>query len=52
MKTSTAIDNMGSFTSANAVHYTSPSFELGGGSLTFMLGYTPEAGDAAGGLPI
>ena len=49
MKTSTAIDNMGSFTDSNAVMYTSPSFDLGGGSLSFMLGYTPEAGDAATG---
>ena len=49
MKTSTAIDNMGSFTDSNAVHYTSPTFDIGGGSLTFMLGYTPEAGDAATG---
>ena len=49
MKTSTAIDNMGSFTDANAVMYSSPSFDLGGGSVSFMLGYTPEAGDAATG---
>ena len=49
MKTSTAIDNMGALSDGNQVMYSSPSFDLGGGSLSFMLGYTPEAGDAATG---
>ena len=49
MKTSTAIDNMGALSDGNQVMYSSPSFDLGGGSISFMLGYTPEAGDAATG---
>ena len=49
MKTSTAIDNMGALSDGNSVMYSSPSFDLGGGSVSFMLGYTPEAGDAATG---
>ena len=49
MKTTTAIDSMGALSDGNQVHYTSPSFDLGGGSLSFQLGYTPEAGDAATG---
>ena len=49
MKTTTAIDSMGALSDGNQVHYTSPSFDVGGGSLSFQLGYTPEAGDAATG---
>jgi len=49
MKTVTAIDSMGALTDGNAVHYTSPSFDLGGASASFQLGFTPEAGDAATG---
>ena len=49
MKTSTAIDNMGALTDGNAVMYTSPSFDLAGASASFMLGFTPEAGDSATG---
>ena len=49
MATSTAIDNMGALTDGNVVHYTSPSFDLGGATASFQLGYTPEAGDAATG---
>ena len=49
MKTVTAIDSMGALTDGNAVHYTSPTFDLGGASASFQLGYTPEAGDAATG---
>ena len=49
MKTGTAIDSMGSLTDGNAVHYTSPDFDLGMASASFQLGYTPEAGDAATG---
>ena len=49
MKTSTAIDNLGALSDGNQVMYSSPSFDLGGGSVSFMLGYTPEAGDAATG---
>jgi len=49
MKTSTAIDNMGALLDGNVVHYTSPSFDLGGASASFQLGYSPEAGDAATG---
>ena len=49
MKTTTAIDSMGALSDGNQVHYTSPSFDVAGGSLSFQLGYTPEAGDAATG---
>ncbi len=49
MKTTTAIDSMGVLTDGNAVMYSSPSFDLAGGSVSFMLGYTPEAGDSATG---
>ena len=49
MKTTTVIDSMGALSDGNSVHYSSPSFDLGGGSLSFMLGYTPEAGDAVTG---
>ena len=49
MKTTTAIDSMGALSDGNQVMYSSPSFDLGGGSVSFMLGYTPEAGDAATG---
>ena len=49
MKTTTAIDSMGALSDGNSVMYSSPSFDLGGGSVSFMLGYTPEAGDAATG---
>jgi len=49
MKTSTAIDNMGALLDGNVVHYTSPSFDLGGASASFQLGYSPEAGDSATG---
>ena len=49
MKTTTAIDSVGSLSDGNSVMYSSPSFDLGGGSASFMLGYTPEAGDAATG---
>jgi outer membrane protein OmpU len=49
MKTTTAIDSMGALSDGNQVMYSSPSFDLAGGSVSFMLGYTPEAGDAATG---
>ena len=49
MKTTTAIDSMGALSDGNSVMYSSPSFDLGGGSVSFMLGFTPEAGDAATG---
>ena len=49
MKTTTAIDSMGALSDGNSVMYSSPSFDLGGGSVSFQLGYTPEAGDAATG---
>ena len=49
MKTTTAIDSMGALSDGNSVMYSSPSFDVGGGSVSFMLGYTPEAGDAATG---
>ena len=49
MKTTTAIDSVGSLTDGNQVMYSSPSFDIGGGSISLMLGYTPEAGDAATG---
>ena len=45
MKTTTAIDSMGALSDGNSVHYTTPTFDVGGGSVSFMLGYTPEAGD-------
>ncbi len=49
MKTVTAIDSMGALSDGNSVMYSSPSFDLGGGSVSFMLGYAPEAGDTATG---
>ena len=49
MKTTTAIDSVGSLTDGNAVMYSSPSVDLGGASASFMIAYTPEAGDAATG---
>jgi outer membrane protein OmpU len=49
MKTTTAIDSVGSLSDGNQVMYSSPSFDIGGGSISLMLGYTPEAGDAATG---
>jgi len=49
MKTTTAIDSVGALTDGNAVMYSSPSFDIGGGSASFMLGYTPEASDTATG---
>ena len=49
MKTTTAIDSMGALSDGNSVMYSSPSFDVAGGSVSFMLGYTPEAGDAATG---
>ncbi len=49
MKTTTAIDSLGALSDGNSVMYSSPSFDLGGGSVSFMLGYSPEAGDAATG---
>ena len=49
MKTTTAIDSVGSKTNANAVMYDSPSFDLGGASASFAFSYTPEAGASATG---
>jgi len=49
MKTTTVIDSMGALSDGNSIHYTTPSFDIGGGSVSLMLGYTPEAGDAATG---
>ena len=49
MKTTTAIDSVGSLSDGNSVMYSSPSIDVGGASASFMLGYTPEAGDAATG---
>ena len=49
MATTTAIDSLGALSDGNAVMYSSPSFDLGGATASFMLGYTPEAGDAATG---
>ena len=49
MATVTAIDSLGALSDGNAVMYSSPSFDLGGASASFMLGYTPEAGDSATG---
>ena len=40
MKTTTAIDSVGSLTDGNAVMYTSPSFDLGGASASFAWLYT------------
>ena len=45
----TAIDSMGALSDGNSIMYSSPSFDLGGGSVSFTAGYTPEAGDAATG---
>jgi outer membrane protein OmpU len=49
MKTTTAIDSVGSLSDGNSVMYSSPSIDLGGASASFMLGYTPEASDTATG---
>ena len=49
MKTTTAIDSVGSLSDGNSVMYSSPSIDLGGASASFMLGYTPEASDSATG---
>ena len=49
MKTTTAIDSVGSLSDGNSVMYSSPSIDVGGASASFMLGYTPEASDTATG---
>ena len=49
MPSTSALDQMGALMDGNAVMYSSPSFDLGMASAKFMLGYTPEAGDAATG---
>ena len=49
MKTTTAIDSVGSLSDGNSVMYSSPSIDIGGASASFMLGYTPEASDTATG---
>ena len=49
MKTTTAIDSVGSLVDGGSVMYSSPSFELGGATASFTASFTPEAGDAATG---
>ena len=45
MKTTTAIDSMGYLMDGNAILYKSPSFDVGGASVSAAFAYTPEAGD-------
>ena len=47
MKTSTAIDNMGSLLGNGGIDYSSPSFDVGGASVSFKYNFTPEASGAA-----
>ncbi len=49
MKTTTAIDSMGYLMDGNAILYKSPSFDVGGASVSAAFAYTPEAGDSATG---
>ena len=48
MKTSTAIDNMGSLLGNGGIDYRSPSFDLGGATASFKYNLTPEIGAAVG----
>ena len=48
MKTSTAIDNIGSKLGNGGIDYRSPSFDLGGATASFKYNLTPEIGDAVG----
>ena len=48
MKTSTAIDNMGSLLGNGGIDYRSPSFDVMGVSASFKYNFTPEAGAAVG----
>ena len=47
MKTSTAIDNMGSLLGNGGIDYRSPSFDVMGVSASFKYNWTPEASGAA-----
>ena len=47
MATSTALDNMGGLLGNGQIDYFSPSFDLGGGTASFMLAYAPEASNTA-----
>ena len=47
MKTSTAIDNMGALLGNGGIDYSSPSFDLGGVSASFVYNYTPEVSSTA-----
>ena len=47
MKTSTAIDNMGALLGNGGIDYSSPSFDLGGVSASFVYNYTPEVSGTA-----
>ena len=48
MKTSTAIDNMGSLLGNGGIDYRSPSFDVMGVSASFKYNFTPEVGAAVG----
>ena len=47
MSTSTAIDNMGALLGNGGIDYFSPSFDVGGASVSFKYNLTPEASGAA-----
>jgi outer membrane protein OmpU len=47
MKTSTAIDNMGALLGNGGIDYRSPSFDMGGASVSFKYNFTPEASGSA-----
>ena len=47
MATSTALDNMGGLLGNGQIDYFSPSFDLGGGSASFMYAWAPEASNTA-----
>ena len=49
MKTTTAMDTIGSYYDNGQILYTSPAFDLMGASITLKYGMVPEAGDTATG---
>ena len=49
MATAGALDSVGTLMDGNAILYSSPSFDVGGGSASFKFAYSPENGDAATG---
>jgi len=49
MKTTAAIDSIGSLIDGNAIVYSTPSIEVSGATVQGHIGFTPEAGDSATG---